>query len=81
LTQYKVKLSSMAKLPVGPGGVQMPLCESCVNKECGNPVSLVDISVFGVLQKVKLYKSGSSFMAVTNCEGFMPDGAYEDRDI
>lgn len=78
MNRYRVKLNSMSKLAVGPGGVQFPLCESCINKECGNPITLVDVSVFGVMQKIKLYKSGSSFMAVINCEGYMPDKYRDD---
>lgn len=73
MTRYKVKLISIAKLPVGPSGVNLPLCESCKNKECGNPISLVDVSVFGVSQKIKLYKSGSSLYGVYNCDGYMPE--------
>lgn len=78
MNKYKVKLMSMAKLPVGPGGVHMPLCESCLNKECGNPISFVDISIFGVVEKIKLHKSGSGFMAVINCEGYMTNKNNDD---
>lgn len=71
MAHYKVKLQSMAKLPVGPGGVMGPLCDICVNKECSNPVDLVNITVFGIEKKIRLHKSGSSFMAVINCDGFI----------
>ena len=70
----------MARLPVGPDGVQMPLCESCSNKDCGNPVFIVDISVFGVMQKIKLHRSGSSFMAVINCDGYLSRSHKNDID-
>lgn len=71
MIHHKVKLLSMAKLPVGPGGVVAPLCDSCINKECGNPVSLVSITIFGIEKKTRLHKSGGSLMAVANCEGYI----------
>jgi len=71
MIHHKVKLMSIAKLPVGPGGVVPPLCDSCVNEECGNPVSLVNITIFGIERKTKLHKSGASLMAVVNCEGYI----------
>ena len=78
MTRYPVKLSSMAKLPVGPGGVMRPLCDSCVNKECGNPIELVDISIFGVQQNMRMYRSGSNLMAVAACEGYMNETYNQD---
>lgn len=77
MIHYKVKLLSMTKLPVGPGGVVSPLCDSCVNRECGNPVSLVNITVFGIEKKTRLHRSGSSFMAVANCEGYIHSNKEE----
>lgn len=59
----------------------MPLCQSCNNKGCGNPVSTVDISIFGIQQKVKVYRSGSSLMAVSSCEGYMPSSLKSENDI
>ena len=80
MNRYRVKLSSMAKLAIGPTGVVRPLCDNCINEECGNPIEIVDISVFGVQQNMKLYRSGSNLMAVSQCEGHMSSNYNQDTE-
>lgn len=70
MTKYHVKLGSLSKLSVGPDGVQRPLCHSCKNSECGNPIELVQVSIFGVTEKMKLYRSGDNSLPVIRCEGY-----------
>lgn len=77
MNRYQVKLGSIARLPVSPAGVQRPLCDSCCNKDCGNPIEFVQMSVFGLTEPTRLYKTGGSYMPVIRCEGYIPSQKKE----
>lgn len=71
MNKYKVKLGSMAKVPIGIQGIQYPLCDSCSNIHCDNPIEPVQISIFGVNQTVRMYKRNDKHLAVFGCEGYI----------
>jgi len=74
MSQYKVKLISLDKLPVGPMGVAQPLCNTCVTKDCSNPIEPMQVSIFGVMRDWKVYKkSASNTSMVVHCVGYNRD--------
>jgi len=71
--KYKTKLMSLDRLLIGPDGPQMSLCESCRNKDCGNPIIDQDIAVFGIRRTAKLYQTAFEPKLVVSCEGYIPE--------
>jgi hypothetical protein len=57
---------------VGSRGFLTPLCERCNSQDCSNPIEQSDVSVLGVVRKVKVYNRGDSPRFVIQCEGYMP---------
>lgn len=47
-----------------------PLCSSCSNHACTNPVKEKKISVFGQVYTGRLFYNGDSYFVVTSCEGY-----------
>lgn len=71
MNQYKCKLFSLDKLPVGPMGVVEPLCNSCNTKDCSNPIEPTKITVFGRVVEWRIYKRQSNTPAsVIQCDGY-----------
>jgi hypothetical protein len=60
---------SVSRLNVGPFGFISPLCNLCVTKDCTNPIETMNISVTGVVRKVRLYNRGNEPKVVVECEG------------
>jgi hypothetical protein len=50
-----------------------PLCNSCQTLDCSNPILIKDISVFGSVQKFKVYYRGGDFLFVVGCDGYQTD--------
>lgn len=70
MSQYKCKLVSIDRLPVGPIGVFEPLCNKCETKDCSNPIEPVKISVFGKQVNWRVYKKGALASIVVQCAGY-----------
>ena len=68
--QPKCKKIPVDRLLVGPTGIVDPLCQSCINRHCGNPIEPMDISIMGITRKWWLYKSGNNVTAVIECEAY-----------
>jgi len=79
MSRYKTKHIPLDKLPVSVNGVAEPLCESCANRDCSNPIRPCKISVFGITKVRKCYVSNQAPSFVIQCEGFIPD-IYSDEE-
>jgi len=66
----KCKKIAMNKLAVGPKGHATPLCQSCIHQNCGNPIEYFTVSIYGINQKLRLFNSAGTPMAVIDCEGY-----------
>ena len=69
--EYSVRLISINKTPLTISGVIKPLCNDCMSVDCTNPIAKTSISLFGKEEKYRLYKSGDSYRAVVDCDGYM----------
>ena len=52
-------------------GVVESLSENCRNRDCTNPTQVREISIFGVMKKMRLYVAGQDPLMVVKCEGYI----------
>ena len=57
--EYKCQTISMYRMLIGPKGFVIPLCETCVTKDCDNPIEKTKVSILGVTKEIKVYNRGS----------------------
>jgi len=55
------------------------LCNNCQTLDCSNPILIKEISIFGSIQKFKVYYRGGEFLFVVGCEGYQPEGYHEEE--
>ncbi len=60
------------KLIVTPMGIASPLCQTCIHQNCGNPISPVEISIFGITKTWRLFCGPGNAQAVIECDGYTP---------
>ena len=70
--EYKCQTVNMSRMIVTSKGFISPLCERCNSQDCSNPIEKTDVSILGVVKKVKVYNRGVSPRFVIQCEGYMP---------
>jgi hypothetical protein len=73
--QYKVKTISLEKLLVGPMGVIEPLCNTCVTRDCDNPIQPMPVTVFGKTVNWKIFRKSNLASTVVSCTGYSRDYA------
>ena len=71
--RFPCKKVSVEKLMIGPQGQMEPLCNSCINRECSNPIERKQISVFGVTKTYRLFCNSGNVHAIVDCEGYVPE--------
>jgi len=69
--RYPCQKVGIDKLVMTHEGVIESLCEHCRNKDCTNPIQLREISVFGVMKKMRLYVASQDPLMVVKCEGYI----------
>lgn len=52
-------------------GVTEPLCNTCAQSDCSNPIKSKQISVFGKIEKWNVLVSGNQAYQVVTCTGYM----------
>ncbi len=51
-------------------GVVDPLCETCRSQDCTNPIQEREVSIMGVMKKIKLFMGGDPTLVI-KCEGYL----------
>lgn len=69
--QPKCKKVSLDKLIVTPRGTFEPLCQSCMQRDCGNPIEPRPIAIYGSMKTWRLYINHGAPMAVVDCEAYI----------
>lgn len=69
--QPKCRKVSLDKLIITPRGAFEPLCQTCMQKDCGNPIESKHICIFSVAKSWRLYMSNGIPMAVVDCEAYI----------
>lgn len=62
----------MNRMIVGSKGFFVSICESCNSQDCSNPIEKTEVSILGVVKKIRIYNRGITPRLVVQCEGFMP---------
>lgn len=70
--EYKCKTIEMSRMIVTTRGFFSPLCEQCQSQDCTNPIETTEVSILGVVKKIRVYNRGNSPRFVVQCEGFLP---------
>lgn len=68
---YRCQRITLDRLPVMPMGMADPLCNSCMSKDCDNPIEPVQISIMGVTKTMKVYSQNGKPAFVLECEGYI----------
>jgi len=71
MSYYKARTISLAQLTVTTKGLIRPLCNSCKNKDCENPIEEKEVWVFGFKEQMKCYCVSSNIDIVINCDGYV----------
>ena len=69
--EYQCKMIDATRLNVSPVGFVLPLCNSCKTRDCTNPIESKNVSILGVVRKMRLYNRGSDPRMVVDCEGYI----------
>lgn len=73
--EYDCQAVPMDKLAVGPKGVEEPLCNSCANPDCSNPIRSKTVNVLGVPKPWRLWVVGNMVRQVVQCKGYISGAA------
>jgi hypothetical protein len=68
--EYRCRTQSFDRIIIGPHGVISSLCESCLTKDCSNPIEKQKVSVMGVTKELRLFVRGSEYYCVVECAGY-----------
>lgn len=78
--EYDCQLVSIASLSTTFNKVVRPLCSSCKNRNCSNPIESKKVSIFGKVHSTRVYNTGSGFFIVSYCDGFI-DTEEDEEDV
>lgn len=70
--QYNCKVLPLTKLIAGPKGFIKPLCNTCLSKDCENPIENKLVSVTGITENMRIWSSKSTTGIVVSCDGYNP---------
>lgn len=69
----KCKKVSLDKLIITPLGMAIPQCQTCSQRNCGNPIHIFKVSVMGLQKEWRLFNSNGTPLAVFDCEQYTPN--------
>jgi len=61
----------LAKQMLGPNGIIEPLCNSCTQIDCTNPIRKKTVSILGVNKEWHLFMEGTKAYQIVGCEGYI----------
>ncbi len=67
---YDVKIVPADHTIVTEKGVFEPMCNSCINTECTNPIQTISISEFGKIKRDRLWVVNNTYRVVVACKGY-----------
>jgi len=73
--EYECEIVPANKILTGFNKVVNPLCSSCTNTGCTNPIVEKKVSVFGQVKTSRLYDMGTMSYYVVRCDGY-----FKERD-
>jgi hypothetical protein len=71
--EYECQLMPIDKVVLDVKGFQRPLCDTCANPDCSNPIRISTISIIGVPQKMRLWVVHNLARIVIDCRGYISE--------
>lgn len=68
---YNCQKLPIDRLPVLAIGLPEPLCNSCITKDCDNPIEPIQVSVFGIIKVQRVYNVNGKPSYVLECDGYI----------
>lgn len=78
MAAFECKLVPVDKLMVEPKGIKEPLCNSCVQPDCDNPIRKHSISLMGKPLSWRLWVVNNQVRQVVSCVGYVSGDAESD---
>ena len=69
--EFNCQTIPVGRLLVDHNGVSQPLCNSCLQTECTNPIKTQTISIMGVPQKWRVWALNNAVRQVVQCAGYI----------
>lgn len=69
--EYEVQLIPVNKAPINSRGLALPLCNDCQTPDCTNPIREKNMSVRGVVVKMRLWTANNIIRQVVACNGYV----------
>lgn len=69
--EFNCQTVPVERLLVDHNGVKQPLCNSCLQTECSNPIKTQTISIMGVPQKWRVWALNNAVRQVIQCVGYI----------
>lgn len=69
--EFEFQTIPMNKIPVGTTGVGQPLCNTCIQAECGHPIRTQVVSIAGIPTKWRLWSVNNVIRQVVSCKGYI----------
>ena len=69
--EFECRTQSINRPILNDKGAMEPLCNTCVQAECSNPIKKKSISIFGKIVKWNVFVSGNQAYQVINCSGYL----------
>lgn len=69
--EFECKTQPILRPILNEKGVIAPLCNTCIQVECSNPIKKKSISIFGKTEQWNVYMARDQAYQVTHCAGYM----------
>ena len=80
MKEYECQLLLASKVYSDYNKVIRPLCSTCTNESCMNPIVDCKVSVYGKIVSSRLYKTANSEFFVVSCEGYRGEEVETDEE-
>ena len=67
---FECKTVSLSRPILNSEGAMQPLCNTCTQVDCNNPIRKKKISIFGKMEEWQVYMVGSQAYQVVQCTGY-----------
>jgi hypothetical protein len=71
--EYECQLMPIDKAVLDAKGFHRPLCDTCANPDCSNPIRVTTISIMGIPTKMRVWTLHRLARIVIECKGYVSD--------
>jgi hypothetical protein len=81
MPDFQCQLIQLSDLAVDANGVKEPLCNSCVQSDCENPIRKMCVTILGKTTHWRLWVTNNQLKQVVSCQGYMKNEIAESEDV